>query len=163
MHRETFGGSPYYCRLRWPYAHSLPHSIAPTRLIDRSEPMKYLSYAFRTVTNFVFLAMVYFTLNSFLDKYQPRAIVAGLILAFAAMRAVSAFRSFYFFQRVERLETETRRLAGMIAGGPGEAVARKMIVNEVGELRRGNEMLSYIDLLFLTLIIVLCIAKIVTN
>jgi hypothetical protein len=140
----------------------LTTSIAPKRQIDRSEPMKYLGYAFRALTNFVFLAMVYFSLN-FLDKYQPRAIVAALILAFAAMRAVSAVRSFYFFQRVERLETETRRLASMIAGGPGEAVARKMIVNEVGELRRGGEMLSYIDLLFLSLIILLCIAKIVTN
>jgi len=124
--------------------------------------MKFLGYGFRALSNFVFLAMVYFSLN-FIDKYQPRAIVAGLILAYAAMRAVSAIRSFYFFQRVERLETETRRLAGMIAGGPGEEVARKMIVNEVGELRRGREMLAYIDLMFLTLIILLCLAKIVSN
>ena len=124
--------------------------------------MKFLGYGFRALTNFVFLATVYFSLN-FIDKYQPRAIVAGLILLFSAMRAVSSFRSFYFFQRVERLETETRRLAGSIAGGPGEEVARKMIVNEVGELRRGREMLAYIDLMFQTLIILLCIAKIVAN
>src|SRR3954469_9347163 len=104
--------------------------------------MKFLGYAFRALTNFVFLAMVYFSLN-FLDKYQPRAIVAAMILVFSAMRAVSSFRSFYFFQGVGRLETETRRLAGSIAGGPGEEVARKMIVNEVGELRRGREMLAY--------------------
>jgi hypothetical protein len=124
--------------------------------------MKYLGYAFRFLTNFVFLAMAYFSLN-FTEKYEQRALVAMLILAFAAMRAVSTLRSFYFFQRIERLEHETRRLASHIAGGPGEAVARKMIVNEVGELRRGGEMLSYIDLLFLTLIILLCVSKIVTN
>jgi hypothetical protein len=124
--------------------------------------MKYLGYAFRFLTNFVFLAMVYFSLN-FMEKYQQRAIVAALILVFAAMRAVIALRSFYFFQRVERLEYETRRLAGLIAGGPGEEVARKMIVTEVAGLRRGGEMMAYIDLLFLTLIILLCAAKIVTN
>ena len=99
--------------------------------------MKYLGYAFRFLTNFVFLAMAYFSLN-FTEKYEQRALVAMLILAFAAMRAVSTLRSFYFFQRIERLEHETRRLASHIAGGPGEAVARKMIVNEVGELRRGR-------------------------
>ena len=124
--------------------------------------MKYLGYAFRFLTNFVFLAMVYFSLN-FMDKYQQRAIVAALILVFALMRAVIALRSFYFFQKIERLEYETRRLASSIAGGPGEAIARKMIVNEVAELRRSGEMMSYIDLLFLTLIILLCASKIVTN
>ena len=124
--------------------------------------MKYLGYAFRFLTNFVFLAIAYFCLN-FMDKYPQRATVAALFLVFAAMRAVSVLRSFYFFQRIERLEYETRRLAGLIAGGPGEAVARKMIVTEVAELRRGGEMMSYIDLLFLTLIVLLCVAKIVTD
>jgi hypothetical protein len=143
-------------------AHLSSHSITPTCLIDRSRPMKFLGYAFRFLTNFVFLAMAYFSLN-FMDKYEQRAIVAALILVFAAMRAVSTLRSFYFFQRIERLEYETRRLAGLIAGGPGEAVARKMIVTEVAGLRRSGEMLSYIDLLFLTLIILLCVSKIVTN
>jgi hypothetical protein len=124
--------------------------------------MKYLGYAFRFLTNFVFLAIAYFSLN-FMDKYPQRATVAALFLVFAAMRAVSVLRSFYFFQRVERLEYETRRLASLIAGGPGEAVARKMIVTEVAELRRGGEMMSYIDLLFLTLIILLCVSKIVIS
>jgi hypothetical protein len=131
-------------------------------LIDRNRPMKFLGYAFRFLTNFVFLALAYFSLN-YMETYQQRAIIAALIMAFAAMRAVSVLRSFYFFQRIERLEHETRRLAGHIAGGPGEAVARKMIVNEVAELRRGSEMMSYIDLLFLTLIILLCVSKIVSN
>jgi hypothetical protein len=124
--------------------------------------MKYLGYAFRFLTNFVFLAIAYFSLN-FMDKYPQRATVAALFLVFAAMRAASVLRSFYFFQRVERLEYETRRLASLIAGGPGEAVARKMIVTEVAELRRGGEMMSYIDLLFLTLIILLCVSKIVIS
>jgi hypothetical protein len=137
-------------------------STKPTCQLDRSELMKYLGYAYRFLSNFVFLAMVYYSLN-FLDKYQQRAVAAALILAFAAMRAVSALRSFYFFQKIERLENETRRLASHIAGGPGDEVARKMIVNEVAELRRGGEVVSYIDLLFLTLIILLCVSKIVTN
>ena len=124
--------------------------------------MKYLGYAFRFLSNFVFLAMVYYSLN-FMDKYQQRAIVAALFLVFALMRAVIALRSFYFFQKIERLENETRRLASHIAGGPGDEVARKMIVTEVSELRRGGEIMSYIDLLFFTLIILLCVAKIVTN
>jgi hypothetical protein len=124
--------------------------------------MKYLGYAFRFLTNFVFMAMAYFSLN-FMDKYPQRATVAALFLAFTAMRAVTVLRSFYFFQRIERLEYETRRLAGLIAGGPGEAVARKMIITEVAELRRGGEMMSYIDLLFLTLIILLCVSKIVID
>jgi hypothetical protein len=141
---------------------TLVTSTIPTGLIDRSDLMKYLGYAYRFLTNFVFLAMVYYSLN-FVERYQQRAIAAGLILAFAAMRGLSALRSCYFFQKIERLETETRRLASHIAGGPGEEVARKMIVNEVGELRRSGEMMSYIDLLFLTLIILLCISKIVTN
>jgi hypothetical protein len=40
--------------------------------------------------------------------------------------------------------------------------ARKQIVSDVATLRHG-EMKSYIDLLFLTLIVVLCISKIVTS
>ena len=37
------------------------------------------------------------------------------------------------------------------------------IVSDVATLRHGGEMKSDIDLLFLTLIVVLCISKIVTN
>ena len=50
--------------------------------------MKLLSYAYRFVSNFIFLALVYYSLN-FLDKYQQRALVAILVLIYAAMRAVS--------------------------------------------------------------------------
>jgi hypothetical protein len=124
--------------------------------------MKFLSYAYRFLSNFIFLALVYYSLN-FLDKYQQRVIVAILVLVYAAMRAASALRSFYFFQRVERLEGETRRLAILAGEGPGASATRKQIVNEVGGLRHAGEMKAYIDLLFLALIVLLCLSKIVTD
>ena len=124
--------------------------------------MKFLSYAYRFLSNFVFLALVYYSLN-FLEKYQQRAVVAILVLVYATMRAASALRSFYFFQRIERLEGETRRLAASAGDGPSAATARKQIVNEVAGLRHAGEMKSYIDLLFLALIVLLCVAKIVTD
>src|SRR5258705_11467327 len=68
--------------------------IAPK--IDRDTCMRFLSYAYRISSNFVFLALVYYSLN-FLEKYRQRAIVAILVLVYAAMRAASALRSFYFF------------------------------------------------------------------
>jgi hypothetical protein len=124
--------------------------------------MKLLSLAYRFISNFVFLALVYYSLN-FLEKYQQRALVAILVLIYAAMRAVSALRSFYFFQRIERLELEARRLAGLTGEGPGASSARRHIVSDVGVLRRAGEMNSYIDLLFLAMIVLLCISKIVTD
>jgi hypothetical protein len=125
--------------------------------------MKLLSYAYRFASNFVFLSLVYFSLN-FMEKYQQRAILAILVLVYAAMRAASALRSFYFFQRIERLETEARRLAVAAREGPPAATtSRKQIVNEVSGLRQAGEMKSYIDLLFLALIVLLCVSKIVTD
>ncbi len=125
--------------------------------------MKFLGFAYRIISNFIFLALVYYSLN-FMEKYQQRAILAILVLAYAGMRAVSAFRSFYFFQRVERLELEARRMAGLLAGeGPAADASRKLIVNSVGTLRRDGEMKAYIDLMFLALVVLLCIAKIVTD
>jgi hypothetical protein len=41
--------------------------------------------------------------------------------------------------------------------------SRKQIVVAVSELRHAGEIKSYIDLMFLALVILLCIAKIVTN
>jgi hypothetical protein len=79
--------------------------------------MTFLSYAYRFVSNFVFLTLVYFSLN-FLEKYPQRVMVAVLVLVYAAMHAASALRSFYFFQRIERLEAEARRLASVAAEGP---------------------------------------------
>jgi hypothetical protein len=124
--------------------------------------MVLLSYAYRFLSNFLFLALVYYSLN-FLEKYQQRAIVAILVLIYASMRAASALRSFYFFQRIERLELEARRLAGTTAEGPAALAARRQVVSDVGTLRQVSEMKSYIDLLFLALVVLLCISKIVTN
>ena len=124
--------------------------------------MKLLSYAYRFLSNFIFLALVYYSLN-FLEKYHQRAIVAILVLVYAAMRAASALRSFYFFQRIERLEGEARRLAGLVGEGPAASASRKQVVSEVAGLRQAGEMKSYIDLLFLALIVLLCVSKIVTD
>ncbi len=124
--------------------------------------MKLLSYAYRFLSNFIFLSLVYFSLN-FMEKYEHRAVVAILVLVYAGMRAATALRSFYFFQRIERLEGEARRLASLAGEGPGAASQRRQIVTEVSGLRSAGEMKSYIDLLFLAMIVLLCITKIVTN
>lgn len=118
-----------------------------------------LSYVYRFVSNFLFMAMVYFSLN-FLEKYQQRVLVAVLVLVYASMRTVSALRSFYFYQRIEKLELETKKLGVALRGPEG---ARRPIVTEVAQLRRHGEIKSYIDLLFLCLIVLLCLAKIIGN
>ena len=124
--------------------------------------MKFLGYAYRFVSNFVFLALVYYSLN-LIEKYPQRVMLAVMVLIYAGMHSASALRSFYFFQRIERLEVEARRLAGLAGEGPSSASQRKQIVADVAELRHAGEMKSYIDLLFLGIIVVLCIAKIVAN
>ena len=124
--------------------------------------MKFLGYAYRFLSNFVFLALVYYSLN-FMEKYQQRAVVAVLVLVYATMRAASAFRLFYFFQRIERLEMEARRLWGLTADSAAAVIARKQIVTDVSALRKDGEMKSYIDLLFLAMAILLCVSKIVTD
>ena len=124
--------------------------------------MTFLSYVYRFISNFVFLTLVYYSLN-FMEKYPQRAVLAILVLVYAGMHAASALRSFYFFQRIERLEIEARRLSAAAAEGPNAAASRKMIVTEVSALRHAGEIKSYIDLLFLALVMLLCIAKIVTN
>ena len=124
--------------------------------------MSFLSYAYRFLSNFIFLALVYYSLN-FLEKYNQRAVVAILVLIYSAMRAATALRSFYFFQRIERLEGEARRMAASAGEGPAASATRKQIITEVGGLRHAGEMKSYIDLLFLALIVLLCVSKIVTN
>ncbi len=124
--------------------------------------MKLLVYVYRFLSNFAFLAVVYFSLN-FMEKYQQRAIVAILVLVYSSMHAISALRSFYFFQKIERLELEARRLATALVEGPAASAARKQVVTEVSSLRKDGEVKSYIDLLFLALAVVLCVSKIVTN
>ena len=124
--------------------------------------MLFLSYAYRFLSNFVFLALVYLALN-FLEKYQHRVVVAVLVLVYAGMHAASALRSFHFFQRIERLEIEARRLVAAVGDGPNSTSARKQIVSDVSALRHAGEMKSYIDLLFLALVILLCVTKMVSN
>lgn len=121
--------------------------------------MTLLSYAYRFVSNFLFMAMVYFSLN-FMETYQQKAIVAVLVLVYASMRTVSALRSFYFYQRIERLEIEARKL---VAALKPANTARQPVIAEVALLRRHGEVKAYIDLLFLCLIVLLCLAKIISS
>ncbi|MCK1391234.1 hypothetical protein [Bradyrhizobium sp. 1] len=121
--------------------------------------MVFLSFVYRFVTNFAFMAMVYFSLN-FMEKYQNRAIIAILVLVYAGMRAASTLRAFYFYQKIERLEAETKRLQGPINDGSGGTSARKQVVADVARLRRDGELKSYMDLFFLALIVLLCVAAI---
>ena len=118
--------------------------------------MTIISYCYRFVSNFAFLAVVYFTLN-FLTKYEERTIIAALVLAYSLMRVVSALRQFHFYARIERLETEARVAATNVADTP----AKKQTIREVAMLRHQGELKAYMDLLFLGLITILCIAKIV--
>lgn len=121
--------------------------------------MVFLSFAYRFLTNFAFMALVYFSLN-FMEKYQNRAILAILVLVYSGMRAASTLRAFYFFQKIEKLESETRRLQAPINDGAGGTSARKQIVVDVARLRRDGELKSYMDLFFLALIVLLCVANI---
>ena len=111
------------------------------------------------MTNFAFMAMVYFSLN-FMEKYQNRAIIAILVLIYSGMRAASTLRAFYFYQKIERLEAETKRLQGPINDGAGGTNTRKQVVVDVARLRRDGEVKSYMDLFFLALIVLLCVANI---
>ena len=124
--------------------------------------MRLLSYAYRFATNFLFLATVYFSLN-YIEKYSNRAVLAILILIYTALRAASAIRSFYFFQCIERLESEARRLITLITEGGAQSPLRKQTVIDVSLLRRDGEIKSYIDLFFLAAVVLLCVSKIVTN
>jgi hypothetical protein len=85
----------------------------------------------------VFLALVYLALN-FLEKYQHRVVVAILVLVYAGMHAA-------------------------LGEGPNSTSSRKQVVTEVTALRHAGEIKAYIDLLFLAIVILLCVAKIVTN
>jgi hypothetical protein len=124
--------------------------------------MVFLSFIYRFLSNFAFMAVVYFSLN-FMESYQHRAVLAILVLVYSAMRAASTLRQFYFYQKIEKLETETRRLQAPINDGTGGTNARKQIVTDVSRLRRDGELKSYMDLFFLALIVLLCVAKIVTQ
>jgi len=124
--------------------------------------MRILSIVYRVVSNFAFLAVVYLSLN-FIEKYPNRAILAIVVLAYAAMRAISSLRSFFFFNRIERLEIEARRLMAIIESAGGGSNVRKQMVTDVSVLRRDAEVKAYIDLFFLAIVVLVCVAKIVTN
>lgn len=118
--------------------------------------MTILSYAYRFISNFAFLAVVYFTLN-FLTRYEERTIIATLVLAYSVMRVVSALRQFHFYARIARLEAEARSAITSVT----EAPMKKQAIREVAVLRHQGELKAYMDLLFLGLIALLCVAKIV--
>ena len=124
--------------------------------------MRLLSFAYRFLTNFALLALVYLSLN-YIEKYNNRAMLAMLILIYSALRAASAIRTFYFFQRIEKLESEARRLITLITEGGAQSPLRKQTVQDVSLLRHDGELKSYIDLFFLAAVVLLCVAKIVTD
>jgi hypothetical protein len=122
--------------------------------------MRLLSFGYRFATNFVFLATVYLGLN-YIDKYNNRAVLAIAILVYAGLRAASALRSFYFFQRIERLEVEALRLVALFAQQGAQSPVRKETIADVTVLRRDGEVKSYVDLFFLAAVVLLCVTKIV--
>jgi hypothetical protein len=124
--------------------------------------MRILSFIYRTVTNFTFLATVYFSLN-YIEKYNNRAILAILVLIYSGMRAVSALRTFYFFQCIERLEVEARRVITLVAGAGAQSPIKNQTVADVSLVRHDGEIKSYIDLFFLAAVVLLCVAKIVMS
>ncbi|MGC2780077.1 MAG: hypothetical protein WA418_31000 [Bradyrhizobium sp.] len=124
--------------------------------------MNFASLIYRFFSNFVFLAAVYLSLN-YIEKYQNRAVLAIVILIYAGMRAVSVLRSFHFFGRIEKLESDVRRLAGMLGDGPVGQVVNKQTMKDVGQLRRDGEKKSYMDLFFLAAVVIFCVSKIVSN
>jgi hypothetical protein len=79
------------------------------------------------------------------------------------MRAAFAFRSFHFYQLIEQLEVEARRLAGLVEERSSVTAVRRQIGRDVGKLRHAGEFKSDIDLLFISLIAALGVSKIVTE
>lgn len=124
--------------------------------------MRFLSFLYRFVTDFAFLAAVYFSLN-YIENYNNRAVLAILVLIYSGMRAASAVRSFFFYNRVEKMEIEARRLVAAITEGGAVSPLRKQTISDVSGLRRDYELKSYMDLFFLALVVLLCAAKIVTS
>ena len=124
--------------------------------------MRFLSFVYRFVTNFAFLATVYLSLN-YIEKYNNRAVLAIAILLYAGMRAAIAMRSFYFFQCIERLEIEARRVIALMTEGGATSPIKKQTVADVTLLRRDGEIKAYIDLFFLAAVVLLCVAKIIND
>ena len=124
--------------------------------------MRGLSFVHRFLSNLSFLSAVYISLN-YIETYNHRAILAILILVYACLYAASALRSFYFFQRVERLEIEAHRVMALFAEGGAQSPLKKQTVGDVTLHRRDGEVKSYMDLFFLAAVVLLCVAKIMAN
>ncbi|NPU13648.1 hypothetical protein HL667_27970 [Bradyrhizobium sp. 83012] len=124
--------------------------------------MNFAGLAYRFISNFVFLAAVFLSLN-YIEKYQNRAVLALVVLIYAGMRAVTVVRTFHFFGRIEKMETDVRRLAGMLGEGPVGQVVSKQVVADVGSLRKDGEKKSYMDLFFLAAAVILCVSKLISN
>jgi hypothetical protein len=124
--------------------------------------MRFLSFGYRFVTNFAFLATIYLSLN-YIEKYNNRAILAIAILIYAGMRAAIALRSFYFFQTIERLEIEARRVIALVTQGGATSPIKAKTVADVTLLRRDGEIKAYIDLFFLAAVVLLCVARIIRD
>ena len=122
--------------------------------------MRFLGFIYRFLTNFTFLATVYLSLN-YIEKYTNRAILAIAVLLYAGMRAAIALRSFFFFQRIERLEIEARRVIALVTQGGANSPIKTKTVADVTLLRRDGEIKSYIDLFFLAAVVLLCVARII--
>ena len=135
----------------------IKHGTGPG--IGTGARMRILTFAYRFLTNFAFLAAVYVSLN-YIDKYNNRAILAILVLVYAGMRSASALRSFHFFGRIERLEVEARRAMALFSEGGAQSPLKKQTVSDVALLRRDGEIKSYIDLFFLAAVVLFCVAKI---
>jgi hypothetical protein len=124
--------------------------------------MRFLGFAYRFVTNFTFLATVYLGLN-YIEKYNNRAVLAIAILLYAGMRAATALRSFLFFQRIERLEIEARRVIALVTQGGATSPIKAKTVADVTLLRRDGEIKAYVDLFFLAAVVLLCVARIIRD
>ncbi len=135
-------------------------TMRPEKASKRATRMRFLSFAYRFVTNFAFLATVYLSLN-YIEKYNNRAILAIAVLIYAGMRAAIALRSFYFFQRIERLEIEARRVIALVIQGGANSPIKTKTVADVTLLRRDGEIKAYIDLFFLAAVVLLCVARII--
>ncbi|CAL78302.1 conserved hypothetical protein; putative membrane protein [Bradyrhizobium sp. ORS 278] len=122
--------------------------------------MNFTGLAYRFLSNFLFLAAVYLSLN-YIENYQNRAVLALVILIYAGMRAVTVVRTFHFFGRIEKLEMDVRRLTGMLGDGPVGQVINKQVVSDVGSLRKDGEQKSYMDLFFLAAGVILCVSKLI--
>ena len=100
--------------------------------------MQFLGYAYRFASNFVFLALVYYSLN-LIEKYPQRAMLAVLILIYAGMHSASALRSFYFFQRPRSGNRPTSHLPRRLRRSSRAGRGQRDIRSEFGSsfVRRG--------------------------